>query len=140
MPDLNLDSTAVLDELEAVFRCWLDDMGVDGFRLGGVTDFYTGDAERNIECLRGLKAMAEEIKPGSVLIGECRADLKTIADCYASGVDSFFLFPASQAEGIIAAATRGRKPAEKMTRSASSSRLSVTTLDTALSPSMRTTS
>ena len=109
MPDLNLDSPAVLDELEAVFRFWLDDMGVDGFRLGGVTDFYTGDAERNIECLRGLKAMAEEIKPGSVLIGECRADLKTIADCYASGVDSFFLFPAAQAEGFIAGSILARK-------------------------------
>ena len=109
MPDLNLENPAVMAEIEAVFRFWLADIGVDGFRLDAVTSFFTGQAERNIECLRTLKATAESIRPGSVLIGECWAGLSTIAEYYESGVDSFFLFPASQAEGFIAASIVARK-------------------------------
>ena len=117
MPDLNLDNPAVMAEIEAIFRFWLEDVGVDGFRLDAVTSFYTNQPDRNIECLRALKQMAEGIRPGSVLIGECWAGLDTIAAYYASGVDSFFLFPAAQAEGFIAGSILARKnQAEKFAR------------------------
>ena len=55
--------------------------------------------------------MAEELKPGSYLVGEAWTGLTDIAMYYESGVDSFFLFPASQAEGYIARVVRDRKPA-----------------------------
>ena len=113
MPDLNLDSPAVRAEIERILEFWLVDVGVDGFRLDAVTSYYTGDEAANIEFLRWLKKTCKALKPGSLLIGECWANLDTIARYYESGVDSFFLFPTSQAEGIVAAATRGRKPAEK---------------------------
>ena len=108
MPDLNLDNPAVWAELRAIFDFWLGDVGVDGFRLDAVTSYFTGDTARNVECLRALKAMAEEIQPGSILIGECWAGLSTIAEYYESGVDSFFLFPAAQAEGFVARAVLAR--------------------------------
>ena len=114
MPDLNLDNPDVRREIEAIMAFWLNDVGCDGFRLDAVTSFYTGDAQANIAFLGWLKRTAEELKPGSYLIGECWANLNTIADYYQSGVDSFFLFPAAQAEGFIAASLRGRsKRAEK---------------------------
>ena len=108
MPDLNLDNPAVRDEIEAIMAFWLVDVGADGFRLDAVTSYYTGDAEANVAFLAWLKQTAEALKPGAYLVGECWANLDTIAKYYKSGVDSFFLFPASQAEGFLAASLRGR--------------------------------
>ena len=108
MPDLNLDSEAVRAELVRILRFWLCGVGVDGFRLDAVTSYYTGDTDRNVAFLRWLKERCEALKPGSYLVGECWAGLGTIAEYYASGIDSFFLFPASQAEGFLAGSLRGR--------------------------------
>lgn len=112
MPDLNLDSEAVRDEIRRIMAFWLLDCGVDGFRLDAVTSFYTGNDAKNIEFLRFLKTEAQALKPGSFLVGECWKGLGQIAEYYQSGIDSFFLFPAAQAEGYIAASMRARRPAE----------------------------
>lgn len=101
MPDLNLDSEAVRQEIQNIMRYWLD-MGVDGFRLDAVTSYYTGDKSKNIAFLRWLKETAADIKPESIIIGECWENLYTIKDYYASGADSFFCFPVSQSGGYIA--------------------------------------
>ena len=111
MPDLNLDSPAVLEEIRAILSFWLEECDVDGFRLDAVTSYYTGNTAKNIEFLRQLKEMAEAIKPGSYIVGEAWTGLMEIAQYYGSGVDSFFLFPASQAEGYIAQVIRSQKPA-----------------------------
>ena len=108
MPDLNLDSEAVRAEIVRILRFWLCGVCVDGFRLDAVTSYYTGDTDRNVAFLRWLKDSCEALKPGSYLVGECWAGLSTIAEYYASGIDSFFLFPASQAEGFLASSLRGR--------------------------------
>lgn len=109
MPDLNLDSPAVLDGIRDVMDFWLNDVGVDGFRLDAVTSYFTGDTAKNVALLRWLKQTAESLKPGSFLVGECWANLSTIAEYYDSGVDSFFLFPAAQAEGFVAKSLLARK-------------------------------
>ena len=119
MPDLALENPEVAEEIRAILAFWLCDVGVDGFRLDAVTSFFTGDTDRNVAFLSSLKDMCEELKPGSYLVGECWSNLSTIARYYDSGVDSFFLFPASQAEGFIASSLRGRGTdhAEKFARS-----------------------
>ena len=111
MPDLNLDNPAVIAELEAIFSFWLGECDVDGFRLDAVTSYYASSTEKNVAFLARLKAMAEAAKPGSYLVGEAWTGLTEIARYYESGVDSFFLFPASQAEGYIVRALRSRTPA-----------------------------
>ena len=117
MPDLNLDNPDVRDEIAQILAFWLSDVGVDGFRLDAVTSYYTGDTGANIAFLAWLKETCEALKPGAYLVGECWADLNTIADYYRSGVDSFFLFPAAQGEGFLAAAVNARsKGAEKFAR------------------------
>ena len=117
MPDLNLDNPAVREEIIAIMDFWLNDVGADGFRLDAVTSYFTGENEKNVAFLNWLKGEAEALKPGSYLVGECWANLNTIADYYESGVDSFFLFPAAQAEGFICASINARKaPAEKFAR------------------------
>ncbi len=117
MPDLNLDSEAVREEITAILAFWLQDVGVDGFRLDAVTSYYTGYTDENVAFLKWLKDSCESLKPGSYLVGECWSGLTTIAEYYASGIDSFFLFPASQAEGFIVSSLRGRSGhAEKFAR------------------------
>ena len=112
MPDLNLSNPAVMAEIRDIMAFWLKECGADGFRLDAVTSFVTGDTAKNVEILDQLKAMAEELKPGSYLVGEAWVGLETIAEYYKSDVDSFFLFPVSQAEGYIVRALRSRsKPA-----------------------------
>jgi len=108
MPDLNLDSEAVRAQIRKIFEFWLRDVGVDGFRLDAVTSYYTSDIERNVAFLSWIKRTAEEIRPGAYLVGEAWTGLGDIAAYYQSGVDSFFLFPASQAEGYIAKVVRAR--------------------------------
>ncbi len=112
MPDLQLDSEGVRAEIRDVFEFWLNECGVDGFRLDAVTSYYAADTERNVQFLRWLKEMAEEVQPGSYLVGEAWTGMTNIVSYYKSGVDSFFLFPVSQAEGTIARVVRARsKPA-----------------------------
>ncbi len=118
MPDLNLENEQVWEELRKIAAFWLNDMGVDGFRLDAVTSYHTNNTDKNVKALSRFKAICEELKEGSYLVGECWAGLSVIAEYYQSGIDSFFLFPASQAEGFIASSMRGRSGhAEKFAKS-----------------------
>ena len=110
MPDLNLHSEAVLAELKDIITFWLTDVGVDGFRLDAVTSFHAADVAENVATLDQLKAMCEEAKPGSYLVGEAWVGMSALAEYCQSQVDSFFLFPASQAEGFIVKSILGRSP------------------------------
>lgn len=114
MPDLNLDSEAVRAEIAAVMDFWLNECGADGFRLDAVTSYYAADVARNVEFLRWLNDTAKALKPDCYLVGEAWVGLSSIAEYCESGLDSFFLFPASQAEGYIARTIRARsKPAQQ---------------------------
>ena len=108
MPDLNLDNEDVRAQIRFIMDFWLNVIEVDGFRLDAVTSYYAGDHEENIEFLNWLKQECEILKPGSYLVGECWESLPVISRYYESGIDSFFLFPGSQAEGFIASALRAR--------------------------------
>ncbi len=110
MPDLNLDSDAVKAELRDIVTFWLTDVGVDGFRLDAVTSYFAQDVKRNVAFLDELKAMCEAAKPGSFLVGEAWVGMTALADYFDSTVDSFFLFPAAQAEGFIVRSILGRSP------------------------------
>ena len=108
MPDLNLENPDVMAEIEKIFSFWLKDMDVDGFRLDAVTSFVASNTAKNVVILNQMKTMAEKIKPGSYLVGEAWTGLKDIAAYYESGLDSFFLFPVSQAEGVLVKAMLAR--------------------------------
>lgn len=108
MPDLNLADGDVRQQIRIIMDFWLNVIGVDGFRLDAVTSYFAGDHARNVSFLSWMKNECNDLKPGCYLVGECWEGIGTIADYYASGVDSFFLFPASQAEGFIVSSLRGR--------------------------------
>jgi alpha-amylase len=87
MPDLNLRNPAVTAELEDVARFWLDDVGVDGFRLDAAKHLIEDgkDAQTNTPetkaWLAGFKASVDAVNPDALLIGEVW-DLATVAGSY----------------------------------------------------------
>lgn len=101
MPDLNLDSEAVRDEISNIMAFWLG-KGVDGFRLDAVTSYYEGNTEANAGFLHFLKETAYSIDPDCYFVGEAWTDRDTIAALYTGGIDSLFDFPFASADGIIA--------------------------------------
>ena len=103
MPDLNLDSPAVRAEIENIMRFWLEDVGVDGFRLDAVTSFYTNSTAKSIEFLSFLNQTAKAIKSDCYIVGEAWLGNNTaVREYYSSGIDSFFCFPLAMGTGKIA--------------------------------------
>ena len=107
MPDLNLDSQAVRDEVKSIMEFWLNDVGVDGFRLDAVTSFYTNSTSKSIEFLSYLNDTAKAIKPDCYIVGEAwLGNNKAVREYYASGIDSFFCFPLATGTGLVADALK----------------------------------
>ena len=107
MPDLNLNSENVREEIKKIMSFWLEDCDIDGFRLDAVTSYYTGNLQGNIDFLSWLNTEAKKIKPSAYIVGEAWVgDDYTIDRYYESGCDSFFLFTGAQAGGSIAMAVK----------------------------------
>ena len=107
MPDINLDSDKVREEIKNIMKYWLETYDVDGFRLDAVTSYYTGNIPKNIDFLSWINTEAKKIKSDAYIVGEAWVtDDYTINRYYESGCDSFFLFTGAQAGGSIASAVR----------------------------------
>lgn len=106
MPDLNLSSEAVKEEIRGIMAYWLG-KGVDGFRLDAVTSYYEGDMEANNGFLRFLTETAHGIDPDCCLVGEAWTDRDSIAYLYSAGIDSLFDFPFAGRDGLIAKTLNG---------------------------------
>lgn len=107
MPDLNLDSENVRNEIKNIMKYWLETYDVDGFRLDAVTSYYTGNLQKNIDFLSWLNTEAKKIKSNAYIVGEAWVGNDyTIDRYYDSGCDSFFLFTGAQATGTIAMAVK----------------------------------
>ena len=103
MPDLNLDSPKVRDEIENIMKFWLQDIGIDGFRLDAVTSFYTNSTQKSIDFLAWLNRTAKAIKSDCYIVGEAwLGNNKAVREYYASGIDSFFCFPLATGTGRVA--------------------------------------
>ena len=100
MPDLNLTTGEVRQELKKVIDFWLD-RGVDGFRLDAVTSYYTDNPEAGIDFTRWITETAKKKNPSAYIVGEAWADQNTYAQYYRSGIDSLFDFAFAGRDGII---------------------------------------
>ena len=101
MPDFNLTqliNDVEGDELEEkfteIFRFWLIDHHVDGFRFDAVNEFFTGDVNKNLAVLTWMNDACRSIKEDCYLVGEGdwtsnSGKNKTYQE---SGFDSFFQF------------------------------------------------
>ncbi|MDE6212437.1 MAG: alpha-amylase, partial [Lachnospiraceae bacterium] len=106
MPDLNLGSEALRGEIEKITEYWLD-MGVGGFRLDAVKEFYTGNPQANIEFLNWFQESVKAQKADAYLVGEAWLDINSYAQYYESGIDSLFNFAFADKDGIISKVVNG---------------------------------
>ncbi len=121
MPDLALENEAVRREIEKAASFWLE-LGVDGFRLDAVKEYFSGRPEANSEVLRWFNDYVLSVKPDAYLVGEAwETTLSGVAPYYKSGILSFFNFPLAQATGSVAAVIKrgeGASLAALLTQSA----------------------
>lgn len=111
MPDLNLDCEALREEISQITGYWLD-MGVGGFRLDAVKEYYSGAPKTNIEFLSWLNDTVKAQKEDAYLVGEAWLPMTEYAPYYESGIDSVFNFAFADKDGIISKVLNG-SPASK---------------------------
>ena len=92
MPDLNYDNPKVKQEIFDIGRFWLEDVGIDGFRLDAARHIFPDDRPTdNHAWWVEFRAAMEEIKPDVYLVGEVWADAATVAP-YMKGLHALFNF------------------------------------------------
>lgn len=98
MPDWNFAADAVTAHHREVARFWLQDVGVDGFRLDAVRYLYEqGDSLQDLPAtkrwLRQYTQYCRELKPDVFVVGEVWADTDQAASYVTGGsVDTTFDF------------------------------------------------
>ncbi|HEV2951548.1 MAG TPA: alpha-amylase family glycosyl hydrolase, partial [Actinomycetota bacterium] len=104
MPDLNVESRAVVEETKKIATFWLEQMGVDGFRLDAIKHLVEADQGRRVEHLPGTHAFLREyaahvrrVKPGAFTIGEVWDSVGAMLPYYPDQLDAHFAFEASDA-------------------------------------------
>lgn len=110
MPDLNYDTPAVTEEMNNIAAFWLDEMGVDGFRLDAVKFIVAVDeAQENTaptrEWLAGFHDHAESVNPDALLVGEAWTASETASTYVPDAVDLVFEF--ELAETFVRSASFG---------------------------------
>jgi glycosidase len=92
MPDLNFDNPKVREEIYEIGRFWLEEVGVDGFRLDAAKHVYPDDRPSDNHAFwKEFRAEMEKIKPDVYLVGEVY-DMKEIVAPYLPGLPALFNF------------------------------------------------
>ena len=94
MPDFNLSSPSLRDEIKKIVKYWID-LGIKGFRLDAVLYYYYNSHESNITFLKWLNDYIKSINEDVYLVGECWTDNQSVNEYYTSGAESFFDFGSS---------------------------------------------
>lgn len=106
MPDLNLSSEAVRNEIAEITQFWLD-KGVAGFRLDAAKEYVSDNTTANVEILTWLNDTVKSQKEDAYIVAEVWANADTYAKYYASGIDSTFDFQFAAQDGAIAGTLNG---------------------------------
>lgn len=101
MPDLNLDSEQLRNEIEEIAHFWLD-KGVHGFRLDATTHFYREKTPENVAFLQWFNRTVKDYQKEAYIVGEAWTGDSIVSKMYESQIDSFFNFTMSQQGGRIA--------------------------------------
>lgn len=92
MPDLNFDNQKLREEIFDIGRFWLEEVGVDGFRLDAAKHVYPDDrASDNHEFWKDFRAEMTKIKPDVYLVGEVY-DNKEVVAPFLPGLPALFNF------------------------------------------------
>ena len=110
MPDLNYDNPVVREEAKKIARFWLQEMGVDGFRLDAIP-YLVEEGNRLAHTpgthafLREYAAHVRRIAPDAFTVGEVWDSVGSMLPYYPDQLDAHFAFTASDA--IIEAVRTG---------------------------------
>lgn len=103
MPDLNFKNAQVNQTIFNISRFWLDNVGVDGFRvdaaryLHGEFDLQQ-DTEDTLTWFRTWRQVVKDANPEAFTVGEVWTDVKTQSRYGGgTGLDSLFMFDLSDA-------------------------------------------
>jgi glycosidase len=92
MPDLNYDNPKVREEIYDIGKFWLEEIGVDGFRLDAAKHIFPDDRPLDNHAFwKEFRAKMEAIKPDVYLVGEVY-DKKEIVAPYLPGLPALFNF------------------------------------------------
>jgi glycosidase len=112
MPDLNYENPEVTAEMENAARFWLEEMGVDGFRLDAVRHLveegavYAG-APATHEWLAGFDDFVDTVDPEAMTVGEVW-DTTAQAASYVQGDEVDLTFEFELADGILRSVQQGK--------------------------------
>ena len=102
MPDLNYDHPAAREEAKKVATFWLQEMGVDGFRLDAIP--YLVEEGNKLSGTPGTHALLREyaahirrVAPNAYTVGEVWDSVGSMLPYYPDQLDSHFAFAASYA-------------------------------------------
>lgn len=110
MPDLNLTNPEVVAEIERIIRFWLEEIGVDGFRLDGAKYYVEeGRKQENTAStyawLQSFQRQIKAVQAEAVTVGEIAGSTTEIARYVGEGMDLAFEFETARA--IVSAAKTG---------------------------------
>lgn len=92
MPDLNFDNPAVREEIYKTGRYWLEDIGVDGFRLDAARHIFPDDRPQDNHAFWvDFRKEMEKVKPEVFMVGEVWTPAEEAAP-YLKGLHSLFNF------------------------------------------------
>lgn len=95
MPDLNFDNPEVKREIFEAGKFWLEEVGVDGFRLDAARHIFPDErAADNHAFWVEFRNEMKRVNPEVYLVGEVWADMETVAP-YLSGLPALFNFDMS---------------------------------------------
>jgi alpha-amylase len=102
MPDLNYATPAVREEAKKVARFWLEEMGVDGFRLDAIPYLVEENGQVHHAAgthsfLREYAAHIRQIAPDAFTIGEVWDSTGAMLAYYPDQLDAHFAFEVSDA-------------------------------------------
>jgi alpha-amylase len=112
MPDLNFTNPEVTAEMENVTRFWLEEVGVDGFRLDAAKHLIEeGIAQANTEAThawwKSFRPFYKGIAPQSMTVGEVWEDTSIMAE-YLQGDELDLSFDFDLAEAFVKSARLGK--------------------------------
>ncbi len=92
MPDLNYDNPKLREEIYSIGKFWLEEIGVDGFRLDAAKHIFPDDRPLDNHAFwKEFRSKMEAIKPDVYLVGEVY-DKKEIVAPFLPGLPALFNF------------------------------------------------
>ena len=91
MPDLNYDNDKVFNEVKKITKYYLNDVGVDGFRLDAAKWIYEDNTDKNVKFWKKYSDYVKSVKKNAIIVAEVWDSPYTCAS-YTNSLNSFFEF------------------------------------------------